>query len=55
MENSEARKRKEEANVSLTAVQALEAIEDSLTGTILVLRRIIESLEGRSNESDSKA
>ena len=55
MENSEARKRKEEANYSLTPVEALSAVADSLAGTIVVLKKIVEALEGRSNESDSKA
>ena len=55
MENSEARKRNEEAKMQLTPVEALKAIEDALSGTIVVLKRIIESLEGRSNVGDQQS
>ena len=54
MENSEARKRKEETKYNLTPAEALEAIADSLEGTITVLKKVIEALEGRSNASDQQ-
>jgi hypothetical protein len=54
MENSEARKRKEEAKHQLTPVDALRAVEDSLKATIEIVQKIVEALEGRSNASDKQ-
>lgn len=55
MQNSEARKRKEEAKYNLTPTEALLAVEDSLKATIQIVQKIAEALEGRSNESDKQA
>jgi hypothetical protein len=54
MENSEARKRHEEAKHQLTPVDALRAVEDSLKATIEIVKKIVEALEGRSNASDKQ-
>jgi hypothetical protein len=54
MENSEARKRHEEAKHQLTLLDALRAVEDSLKATIEIVKQIVEALEGRSNESDKQ-
>ena len=55
MQNSEARKRQEEAKYQLTPAQALDAVIGSLEGTIAIVKKIVEALEGRSNESDQQA
>jgi hypothetical protein len=45
MENSEARKRKEEGVKELTVSQALETIEQALIGAASMLRQIIATAE----------
>ena len=48
MDNSEARKRKEEAGVrELTITEALDMVEKSLIGAASMLRQIIETAPNR--------